>query len=105
MWAYATMRSTCILKIWILEFGKQVNIIMSDTRRLQSPDAPLFGNQSPPVAGFLRGGLFAVLLAAIGAAVTYLTETPAGDLAVYSPIAIVVLTTVAGIIDKKSAQG
>lgn len=78
---------------------------MSDTRQLQSKDAVFFGSQTPPVAGFLRGGVFAIVLAAIGAAVTYLTETDAGDLAVYSPIAIVVLTTIAGIVDKKSVQG
>lgn len=78
---------------------------MSDTRQLQSRDAVFFGSQSPPVAGFLRGGVFAIITAAIGAAVTYLTDTDAGELAVYSPILIVILTTIAGIVDKNSTQG
>ena len=78
---------------------------MADTRKLQAPNAAFFGSTSPSTAGFLRGGVYAIVTAIIGAAITYLTEADAGDLAIFAPIAIVVLNTLGGIIDKQSVQG
>lgn len=78
---------------------------MSDTRKLQAPDAPFFGSTSPTTAGFLRGAVYAVATAAVGALTVYFTEVDAGELAIFAPIAVVVLNTIGGIIDDRSTRG
>lgn len=75
-----------------------------DQRQLSSPNAPLWGSLPPKYAGFLRGLLAAVIVAAIEAAAHYLQAGPnlPSSWAIYLPIVVALLRTLEGVIDHHS---
>lgn len=55
---------------------------------------------SPALVAFLRGLAEAVILAAIGVAITALSEVTAGDLAPWTPVALLALRQLEGVVDQ-----
>lgn len=77
-----------------------------DNRKLQAESAPLFGWLPTEWAAFARGVIQAIVTAVLLAVIAYLesADNLPGGIVPWIPVVVMILRTIEGQIDKRSAE-